>query len=267
MVMTMSQSDLLILERPGGGVCTVSLNRPEIHNAFDDRLIRDLTACLIELGADDAVRAIVLTGTGKSFSAGADLNWMRRMADYSEAENLADARDLARQMSTLNGLPKPTIAKVNGAALGGGVGLVCCCDIAIAGDQAQFGTTEVRLGLIPSVIGPYVVAAIGARQARRITLTGERFGAAEALRIGLVHQTATAAGLDQAVDGVLRDLLASGPKAIEAGKALLQRLAGRPISADLVDDSARTIASLRATTEAKEGLGAFLEKRPPAWRP
>jgi methylglutaconyl-CoA hydratase len=125
MVMTMSQSDLLILERPGDGVCTVSLNRPEIHNAFDDRLIRDLTACLIELGADDAVRAIVLTGTGKSFSAGADLNWMRRMADYGEAENLADARDLARLMSTLNGLPKPTIAKVNGAALGGGVGLVC----------------------------------------------------------------------------------------------------------------------------------------------
>ena len=264
--MAMSSSDLFILERRDDHVCTISLNRPEIHNAFDDRLIRDLTICLEELGADEEVRAIVLTGEGKSFSAGADLNWMRRMADYSEAENLADARDLANLMMTLDSLPKPTIAKVNGAALGGGVGLVCCCDIAIASDQATFGTTEVRLGLIPSVIGPYVVRTIGTRQARRITLTGERFGADEALRFGLVHQIEAPGDLDKAVEGVLEHLLASGPKAIQAGKRLIEDLASRPMGAGLVDETAKRIAKLRATSEAKEGVSAFLEKRRPAWR-
>ncbi len=263
----MGENNLLVLDRRDDGVCVISLNRTDIHNAFDDRLIRDLTACLEGLGADDAVRAVVLTGKGRSFSAGADLNWMRRMAGYGEADNLADARDLAKLMKTLNELPKPTIAKVNGAALGGGVGLVCCCDIAIANDQAMFGTTEVRLGLIPSVIGPYVIAAIGARQARRIMLTGERFGAVEALRIGLVHQVEAADALDQAVEAVLGHLLASGPRAIEAGKALVHDLSMRPITPEIVDETAKRIARLRATPEAKEGLGAFLEKRSPTWRP
>lgn len=262
----MSQDDLFRLQRRDDGVCTISLNRPEIHNAFDDRLIKELTACLEDLGGDDRVRAVVLTGEGKSFSAGADLNWMRRMAGYGDAENLEDARGLARLMVTLDTLPKPTIARVNGSALGGGVGLVCCCDIAIASERAVFGTTEVRLGIIPSVIGPYVVAAIGSRQARRITLTGERFDAAEALRIGLVHQVEASDDLDRAVETVLGDLLASGPEAIKAGKALLRSLAGRPVSAEVIEETAETIARLRATPEAKEGLSAFLEKRSPNWR-
>ncbi|MGI9500649.1 MAG: enoyl-CoA hydratase-related protein, partial [Geminicoccaceae bacterium] len=176
------------LECRADGVAVITLDRPEIHNAFDDRLIATLTQALTTIGADDRVRAVLLTGRGKSFSAGADLNWMRRSADYGEDENLEDARALAKLMATLDRLPKPTIAKINGAALGGGVGLICCCDIAIAADHARFGTTEVKLGIMPSVIGPYVVAAIGTRQARRITLTGERFDAAEALRIGLVHE-------------------------------------------------------------------------------
>ena len=160
----------------------LTLDRPEIHNAFDDRLIAELTAAFARLGADDGVRVVVLTGAGRSFSAGADLNWMRRTATYGEAENLADARALAKLMQTLNELPKPTVARVNGAALGGGTGLVACCDIVVASEQAVFGTTEVRLGLIPAVIGPYVLAAIGPRQARRLMLTGERISAAEAAR-------------------------------------------------------------------------------------
>lgn len=261
----MNDGNSFLLDQRDDGVCTISLNRPEIHNAFDDRLILDLTACLENLGRDEAVRAVVLTGRGKSFSAGADLNWMRRMAGYSEAENLEDARGLAKLMTTLDTLPKPTIARVNGAALGGGVGLVCCCDMAIASDRAVFGTTEVRLGLIPSVIGPYVVAAIGGRHARKITLTGERFDAAEALRIGLVHQIVAPSDLDRSVETVLSDLLASGPEAIKAGKKLLQQLIGQPITSDLIEETAGTIARLRATPEAKEGLGAFLEKRAPNW--
>ena len=262
----MNDSSFFIVERQGNGVCTISLNRPDIHNAFDDRLIGDLTECLERLGADGTARAVVLTGKGRSFSAGADLNWMRRSADYGEDENLADARALAKLMTTLNTLPKPTIAKINGAALGGGVGLVCCCDIAIASDRAKFGTTEVRLGIMPSVIGPYVVAAIGPRHARRIMLTGERFDATEALRIGLVHQVEPASDLDQAVNTVLDGILEGGPKAIQATKALVQDIAGRPINADLVDETANRIARLRSTEEAKEGLGAFLEKRPPDWQ-
>lgn len=256
----------LTLERRPDGVAVITLDRPEIHNAFDDRLIADLTTTLETLGADAATRAVLLTGRGKSFSAGADLNWMRRCADYGEAENLADARALARLMATLDRLPKPTVARVNGAALGGGVGLVCCCDIAIAAEHARFGTTEVKLGIMPSVIGPYVIRAIGARAARRIMLTGERFAAAEALRLGLVHRTVEADDLDGAVEAVLDELSSSGPLALEATKSLIQDLAGKAISPELIDETASRIAALRATPEAKEGLGAFLEKRQPAWR-
>ena len=242
------------------------LDRPDIHNAFDDRLIADLTETLVAIGADGRVRALLLTGRGKSFSAGADLNWMRRSADYGEDENLKDARALAKLMSTLDRLPKPTIAKVNGAALGGGVGLVCCCDIAVAADHARFGTTEVKLGIMPSVIGPYVIRAIGARKARRIMLTGERFDATEALRLGLVHQVTPADALDQTVEAVIGELFGSGPEAVRATKALIRDLGGLPISADVIDETAKRIAALRATPEAKEGLGAFLEKRTPSWR-
>jgi methylglutaconyl-CoA hydratase len=256
---------LFELERRGAGAAWLTLSRPEIHNAFDDRLIAALTEALEALGRDDGVRAVVLTGAGKSFSAGADLNWMRRSADYGEAENLADAQALAALMHTLDTLPKATIARVNGAALGGGVGLVACCDIAIASEVAVFGTTEVRLGIIPAVIGPYVIAAVGRRWARRLMVTGERIAAAEALRIGLVHEAAPAAGLDQAVDRVLADVRRCGPRAIAEAKRLVADLAGRPITPDLVALTAHRIARVRASDEAREGLAAFLEKRKPAW--
>ena len=253
------------VERRRGGVVWLTLDRPEIHNAFDDRLIAELTTELEGLGADDGVRVLVLTGAGRSFSAGADLNWMRRTASYGEAENLADAHALAGLMKTLNELPKPTVARVNGAALGGGTGLVACCDIVVASERATFGTTEVRLGLIPSVIGPYVLAAIGARHARRLMLTAERISAAEALRLGLVHEVVAPDQLDGAIDRVVGELLKNGPAALAAAKRLIRDLAGRPIDAALIDDTAQRIARLRATDEAREGVGAFLEKRPPAW--
>jgi methylglutaconyl-CoA hydratase len=249
---------------PDGSVW-ITLDRPEIHNAFDDRLITALTLELARLAGEEAVRAIVLTGSGRSFSAGADLNWMRRTAAYSEAENLADARALAGLMATLHELPKPTIARVNGAALGGGTGLVACCDIAVASAEAVFGTTEVRVGLIPAVIGPYVIGAVGQRQARRLMLTGERIGAVDAARIGLVHEVVAADQLDAAVEAVLRQLLKGGPNALAAAKRLIRDLAGRPIDPELVDDTARRIAALRATPEAREGIGAFLDKRRPNW--
>jgi methylglutaconyl-CoA hydratase len=256
---------LLRIERRAGGAVWLTLDRPEIHNAFDDRLIVQLTAELARLGADDAVRVVVLTGAGGSFSAGADLNWMRRTATYGEAENLADARALAKLMQTLDQLAKPTVARVNGAALGGGTGLVACCDIVVASERAVFGTTEVRLGLIPSVIGPYVLAAVGPRQARRLMLTGERISAAEAARLGLVHEVVADDRLDAAVDRIAGELLKGGPDAIAAAKALIRDLAGRPISAELIDQTAQRIAALRATPEAREGVGAFLEKRTPGW--
>jgi methylglutaconyl-CoA hydratase len=257
----------LVTGRHADGSARITLNRPEIHNAFDDRLIAELTAALAALAHDDAVRVVVLTGSGKSFSAGADLNWMRRTSTYGEAENLADARALAKLMATLNELPKPTIARVNGAALGGGTGLVACCDIVVASSHAMFGTTEVRLGLIPAVIGPYVVAALGVRQARRLMLTGERIGAAEAARIGLVHEVVAADELDAAIATILDHLLKGGPDALAAAKRLVHDLAGRPIDAELIDYTARRIAALRATPEAREGVAAFLDKRPANWLP
>jgi methylglutaconyl-CoA hydratase len=253
------------VERCAGGVVWLTLNRPEIHNAFDDRLIAELTARLERLRQDPDVRVLVLTGAGRSFSAGADLNWMRRTATYGKVENLADAKALAKLMQTLNELPKPTVARVNGAALGGGTGLVACCDIVVASEQATFGTTEVRLGLIPSVIGPYVLAAIGPRHSRRLMLTGERISAAEALRLGLVNEVVAADHLDLTVERIVGELLKSAPGAIAAAKQLIRDLSGRPIEPALIDDTAQRIAALRTTGEAREGVGAFLEKRAPAW--
>ncbi|MCC2690325.1 MAG: enoyl-CoA hydratase, partial [Rhizobiaceae bacterium] len=216
------------------GVATVTLNRAEVHNAFNDTVIADLTGVLRRLGDDAKVRAVVLRAEGKSFSAGADLGWMQRMAGYGHAENLADAGALAELMRVLNFLPKPTIARVQGAAFGGGVGLVACCDIAIASDAASFSLSEVRLGLIPAVISPYVVAAIGERAARRYFLTAERFGADEALRIGLVHQVVPADQLDSAVDTILTRLSEGGPAAQRAAKDLIFAVAHRPIDAGLI---------------------------------
>jgi methylglutaconyl-CoA hydratase len=247
------------------GVATLTLNRPEVHNAFDDTLIAELTGELDRLGGDDTVRAVVLAGKGKSFSAGADLNWMRRMAGYSHADNLRDAQALAALMRTLNELPKPTLARVQGAAFGGGVGLIACCDIAIAAEEAKFSLSEVRLGLIPAVISPYVVAAIGERAARRYFLTGERFEAREALRLGLVHEVCTGSELDARVGAISDALLECGPKAIAAAKNLIATVARRPTDRALTDETAGRIAAIRATDEGKEGVAAFLEKRKPRW--
>jgi methylglutaconyl-CoA hydratase len=259
-------NDLTCLrEQRPNGVVWLTLNRPEIHNAFDDRQIAELTSALADLAADDNVRAVVLTGAGKSFSAGADLNWMRRTSTYGEDENLRDAKALAALMQALNELPKPTVVRVNGAALGGGTGLVACCDVAVASETALFGTTEVRLGIMPAVIGPYMIAAIGARQARRLMLTGERITAQDAARIGLVHEVVAPDQLDAAVERIVSDLLKGGPGALAASKRLVNNLAGRAIDQGMIDDTARRIAALRATTEAREGLAAFLEKRKPGW--
>ena len=248
-------------------VARVVLNRPDVHNAFDDALIAELTTALGALDADSGVRAVLLTGAGASFSAGADLNWMRRMAQAGEAENRADAERLAALMRTLNFLSKPTIARVNGAAYGGGVGLVACCDVAIAADGAKFGLTEVKLGLVPAVISPYVIAAIGARHARRLFVTGEIFDASEALRIGLVDTLVAPAGLDAAVDDALDLLAKGGPQAQAEAKQLALRIGGMTKqSAERADvDNAALIARLRVSAEGQEGLGAFLDKRKPRW--
>ena len=237
------------------GVATVTLNRAEVHNAFNDTVIADLTGVLRRLGDDDKVRAVVLRAEGKSFSAGADLGWMQRMAGYGHAENLADAGALAELMRVLNFLPKPTVARVQGAAFGGGVGLVACCDIAIASDAASFSLSEVRLGLIPAVISPYVVAAIGERAARRYFLTAERFGADEALRIGLVHQVVPADQLDSAVDTILTRLSEGGPAAQRAAKDLIFAVAHRPVDAGLIHDTAERIATIRASVRRARGAG------------
>jgi methylglutaconyl-CoA hydratase len=248
------------------GVATVALNRPAIHNAFDDRLIADLTAVLRRLADEAAVRVVVLTGSGESFSAGGDLNWMRRMAQYSDAENLADALALAELLRSLNELPKPTVARVNGAAFAGGLGLVCCCDVAVAAEEAIFSISEARLGLVPATISPYVVDAIGARAARRYFLTAERFSASEAQRIGLVHEVAPRAALDAAVEKIVASLLEAGTGAQARSKRLIAEVRDRPMSEALMALTARAIAEARASAEAREGLAAFFAKRKPNWR-
>ncbi|MFC4528223.1 enoyl-CoA hydratase/isomerase family protein [Dyella halodurans] len=249
------------------GVRRITLNRPQVHNAFDDGLIAELAAALASAGEDPAVRAVVLSGAGASFSAGADLNWMRGMASASEAQNRDDSLRLARLMRTLQYLPKPTIARVNGAAYGGGVGLVACCDIAIGVDGARFGLTEVKLGLVPAVISPYVIQAIGLRHARRWFLTGELFDAATALQIGLLHQCVPAEKLDETVDATLASLSKAGALAQAEAKQLALRVAGASeLEAERLDQqNAALIARLRVSPEGQEGLTAFLGKRPPAW--
>ena len=248
-------------------VAMVVLARPEVHNAFDETLINELTRALTALDADDAVRAVILLGAGRSFCAGADLDWMKRAARYGHAENVADATALALMLATLAGLSKPTIARVHGAVFGGGVGLVAACDIAVAAHDATFSLSEAKLGLIPATIGPYVVEAIGARQARRYFLTAERFTAAEAFRIGLVHDIVPADTLDARVNEILGALLLAGPKAQTAAKDLIRAVARQPIDAAVVADTAERIARVRASAEGREGVAAFLDKRAPAWVP
>jgi methylglutaconyl-CoA hydratase len=247
------------------GCATVTLERPELHNAFDDTLIATLTAELKRLDRDPQVRLVVLAASGKSFSAGADLGWMRRLADYGPEDNLRDALALAELMQTLNALAKPTIARVQGAAYGGGVGLVACCDVAIASRRATFCLSEVKLGLIPAVISPYVVQAIGARAARRYFLSAESFGAAEAHRLGLLHEVVAEEELDAAVERMADQFLGNGPGAMAAAKRLVARVASGPIDQAMVRDTAERIAEARASAEGREGLSAFLEKRKPLW--
>jgi methylglutaconyl-CoA hydratase len=250
-----------------GVVAHLVMNRPEVHNAFDDGLIADLTAAIGQLEADDSVRAVVLTGAGSSFSAGADLRWMRGMAAASEDENRDDSLRLATLMRRLQFLAKPTIARVNGAAFGGGVGLVACCDVAIAAEDAKFALSEVKLGLVPAVISPYVVAAIGLRHARRVFLTGEVFDAATAMRMGLVHEIAPAAELDTAVERVLTLLAKGGPLAQRAAKGLALAMGGMNAEGmERIDTTnAALIARLRVSPEGQDGLSAFLEKKTPSW--
>jgi methylglutaconyl-CoA hydratase len=249
------------------GVATLTLARADVHNAFDDELIADLTSALQAIEDDARVRVVVLSGEGASFSAGADLNWMKRMARASEKDNRKDARQLAKLMRTLNHLDKPVIARVNGAAFGGGVGLIACCDIAIGVDSAKFGLTETRLGLVPAVISPYVVDAIGARQARRLFLTAEIFDAAEAVRIGLLHRAVPAKQLDAAVQAEVDRLLAVGPIAVHEAKRLVHRIAHPETKQRraLDEENADLIARLRVSDEGQEGLASFFEKRRPKW--
>ena len=256
--------DALTITREGP-LARLRLDRPELHNAFDAALISALTSALAQLADDAQVRVVVLEGSGRSFSAGADLNWMRGMASADEATNREDALALARLMRALDELPKPTIARVHGAALGGGVGLVACCDIAIGVPEAKFGLTEARLGLLPAVISPYVIAAIGSRQARRWFATGEVFDAQAAQRMGLLHEVVPAAELDDAVQRQVALLLKAGPVATAQAKTLVRSVQAH-VDRDALDAAtADLIAALRVSPEGQEGLAAFLDKRPPAW--
>jgi methylglutaconyl-CoA hydratase len=251
----------IVTEIDAEGTGWLTLDRPEVHNAFDDTLIARMAEALATLGGDPNVRAVVLAARGKSFSAGADLNWMRRMGGYSRKENIADAMGLAELLRALDELPKPTIARVQGPAYGGGVGLVAACDIAIAAETARFALTEVKLGLIPAVISPHVLAAIGPRQARRYFVSGEVFDADEAHRIGLVHRVVGAEDLDAAVGDMLKTLAGNGRRAMAEVKELIRAVSGRPIDQAVMRDTAERIASARASDEGRERITAFLEKR------
>jgi methylglutaconyl-CoA hydratase len=256
--------ETLAIER-SGAVATVWMDRPDVFNAFNEQLIAELAAACAELDADASVRVVVLAGRGRHFSAGADLNWMRRAADSTEADNLADSRKFAAMLRTLANLSKPTIARVQGAALGGGTGLAAACDMAIAADDASFATSEVKFGIIPAVISPYVLRAIGPRHALRYFQSAERFNAAEAKAMGLVNEVVALDELDAAVDRLAQALLACGPQAQLAAKQLIAALTGRPIDDAVGEETAIRIARQRATEEAREGFAAFFDKRPPAW--
>ncbi|MBO9715254.1 MAG: enoyl-CoA hydratase/isomerase family protein [Pseudoxanthomonas sp.] len=256
----------LLTER-AGPVLRLRLNRPQLHNAFDSGLIAALTTALLAAGDDPDVRVVVLEGEGASFSAGADLQWMRGMAAASEDENREDALALARLMRTLDELPRPTIARVHGPAFGGGVGLVACCDIAIGTPQARFGLTESRLGLLPAVISPYVIAAIGPRQARRWFASAETFDAEAALRFGLLHRVVAADALDAAVAAQVALLCRAAPHAAATAKTLVRQVIHHSDATALDQANADLIARLRVSAEGQEGIGAFLEKRAPAWAP
>jgi methylglutaconyl-CoA hydratase len=248
-----------------GPVATVWMNRAEVFNAFNEQLIDELTRACALLEQDASVRVVVLGGRGPHFSAGADLNWMRRAAQAGEQENLEDARRFARMLHALSNLSKPTIARVQGAALGGGTGLAAACDMAVASSDAVFSTSEVKFGIIPAVISPYVLRAIGPRHALRYFQSAERINAERALAIGLVNEVAPLEHLDAALTALVKPLLAGGPLAQKAAKDLITAVHGRPIDADTLEITAQRIARQRRTDEARDGVSAFLDKRPPAW--
>lgn len=248
------------------GVATVTLNRPEKHNAFDDAIIAELTAIFKKVALTESVRVMILQANGKSFCAGADLNWMKRMAQYSYEENLADANALAEMLYTLHSLPKPTIARVQGAAFGGAVGLVACCDIAIGTKLSKFCLSEVKLGLIPATISPYVIDAIGARLARRYFMTAEVFSARRARRMGLLSEAVTQEEIDGEVEMLIEHILGNGPEAVAAAKQLIFDVKDLELGEELLEKTSLRIATARVSAEGQEGLSAFLEKRPAKWQ-
>lgn len=259
--------DTLSILRRGDGVAELRMSRPQVFNAFDEAMIAELDAAFGQLGADAGVRVIVLSGDGKHFSAGADLHWMQRASEADEAWNLADARRFAGMLRRIDTCPKPTVARIQGAALGGGFGLACVCDIAIAADNASFAVSEARFGILPSVIGPYVVHAVGRRQARRLALSTRRIGAAEALAIGLLHEVVAPEALDAAVQRTVDELLQGGPQAQREIKQLFAALRAGPVDDEVVELTARTISRVRGSEEARRGFTAFLAKQPAPWVP
>ncbi len=248
-----------------GNIATIWMNRPEVFNAFNEQLISDLTDACYALDSDPGVRIVVLAGRGKHFSAGADLNWMRRAAEGSEADNQADARRFARMLRALSSMSKPTIARIQGAALGGGTGLAAACDMAVASDDAVFSTSEVMFGIIPAVISPYVLRAIGARHALRYFQSAERISARQAVAIGLINEVTSVDELDAGVAALIKPLLAGAPTAQKAAKDLIEAIHGRPIDDQTLEETAQRIARQRATPEGRDGVAAFLDKRPPQW--
>lgn len=263
----MSDFQTLSVTARAPGVTQVTMAREAVFNAFDEAMIAELDAAFAQLEADSAVRVIVLAGSGRHFSAGADLQWMQRASQASREWNLQDARRFAGMLHRLESCAKPTVARVQGAALGGGVGLACACDIAVAADNASFSVSEAKFGILPAVIGPYVTNAVGKRQAKRLALTTTRIDAAEALRIGLVQHVAALDALDAAVDAVVRELLIGGPGAQREIKALFAQLEVGPVTPEVVELTAQTISRVRGTDEAREGFDAFLGKRPANWIP
>ncbi len=246
-------------------VATVTLNRPDVRNAFNETTIAELTQAFGVLGADDSIRAIVLAANGVAFCAGADLNWMKKMADYTYDENLADAGQLATMLHTIYSCPKPVVAKVQGDCYAGGMGLVAACDIVVSVDSAHFCLSEVKLGLIPAAISPYVIKAMGENAARRYFLTAERFSAAEAHRIGFAHEVVAAEMLDVKVAELLKALVSNSPNAVRQAKTLVREVGGREITAELIAGTVQEIAQIRASDEGREGVRSFLEKRKPDW--
>jgi methylglutaconyl-CoA hydratase len=255
----------VITEIDSRGVARVTINNPDKHNAFDDQVISQLTQAFAAISVNPDVRVMVLGSAGKNFSAGADLGWMQQMVNYSYEENLRDANAVALMLQTLNRMPQPTIARVQGAAFGGGVGLISCCDISIATTSANFALSEVKVGLVPATISPYVIAAIGERVARRYFITAETFDGQTARRIGLVNEVTDPEHLDTKVRQIIDTLLANGPIATKAAKQLIFDISGKPINKDIIDHTCKTISAIRVSDEAQEGLSAFLQKRKPHW--